>query len=111
MAYDGEIKINTLIDTKNVSSQMLSLQNQIAKTADKIDVLKTRMASMKDSAVPTTEYKSLQNQIDKTTLSLNQLVDAEESLSQRKAGSLSSGKEYKSIDFGCDVEELHNDIE
>ena len=69
MAYDGEIKINTTIDTKNVSAQMLSIDNQIAKTADKIDLLKQKMSAMKDSAAPTSEYKSLQSQIEKAKLS------------------------------------------
>ena len=96
MAYDGEIKINTTIDTKNVSAQMLSIDNQIAKTADKIDLLKQKMSAMKDSAAPTSEYKSLQNQIEKATLSLDELIAKEESLTGRMQN-VGAGKEYQGL--------------
>lgn len=96
MAYDGEIKINTTIDTKNVSAQMLSIDNQIAKTADKIDLLKQKMSAMKDSAAPTSEYKSLQNQIEKAKLSLDGLAAKEESLTGRMQN-VGAGKEYQGL--------------
>ena len=41
--YDGEIRINTKVDMKNASSQMLGLENRISKTADKISMLKDRI--------------------------------------------------------------------
>ena len=96
MGYDGEIKINTTIDTKNVPSKLLAIENQIAKTADKIDLLKQKMSAMKDSAAPTSEYKSLQNQIEKATLSLDELIAKEESLTGRMQN-VGAGKEYQGL--------------
>ena len=44
--YDGSIKIDTKIDTKNVSSQMLRLENQITKASRKASDLTEKMRKM-----------------------------------------------------------------
>ena len=47
--YDGSINIDTKIDTKNVSSQMLRLENQIAKASKKASDLTQKMREMEIS--------------------------------------------------------------
>lgn len=73
--YDGSIRINTKIDTKDASSQLLSLWNQMQKTADKIASLRSKMDSLKDVKIPTEEYKSIQADIAKAEKELEKLLE------------------------------------
>lgn len=63
--YDGSIRINTEIDTRNVSSQMLRLINETKKTTREITDLKEKMDSLAKSNVPTDEYKQMQAELKK----------------------------------------------
>ena len=71
--YDGSININTKIDTKNVSSQMLRLDNQIAKTARKASALTDELRRMEKQKVPTQEFVAVQKQIDEAQSKLEKL--------------------------------------
>lgn len=51
--YDGSIRINTKIDSKEASSQLMTLENRIVKTADNISSLRSKMDSLKDAKIPT----------------------------------------------------------
>lgn len=62
--YDGSININTKIDTKNVSSQMLRLENQIAKASKKASDLTQKMREMEKNKIPTEQYSGLQKTFD-----------------------------------------------
>ena len=57
---DGSILIDTKIDTKDVSSQMLRLENQISKAARKASDLTEKMRKMEKQTIPTEAYKRLQ---------------------------------------------------
>lgn len=72
--YDGSIRINTQIDTKNASSQMMGLVNQIQKTADKVSSLRAKMDALRDVRIPTQEYQSLQKELDAATKELEKMV-------------------------------------
>ncbi len=61
---DGSILIDTKIDTKDVSSQMLRLENQMAKASRKASDLTEKMRQMEKLKIPTEEYKKLQGEID-----------------------------------------------
>ena len=63
--YDGSIRINTEIDTRDVNSQMLRLTNEIKKTTREITDLKEKMDSLAKSNVPTDEYKQMQAELKK----------------------------------------------
>lgn len=78
--YDGSIRINTQIDSKNASAQLMSLQNRIVKTADKIASLRSKMDSLKDVKIPTEEYKEISSQAEKVEKSLNKLIDKQEQM-------------------------------
>lgn len=104
--YDGEIKINTRIDANNASSQILTLENRMAKLASKIDGLKSKMEALGNSKIPTEEYASLQKELDKTNDSLIKLLE-------KQAKFLSTGGEldsqaYKNMEY--DVNNLKDKI-
>lgn len=73
--YDGSIRINTKIDSKNASAQLMSLENRIVKTADKIAALRSKMDSLKDVQIPTQEYKSIETDIAKAETELGKLIE------------------------------------
>lgn len=72
--YDGSIRINTKIDSKEASAQLMTLENRIVKTADKIAALRSKMNSIKDAKIPTEEYKEVSAQIQKAETDLNNLL-------------------------------------
>lgn len=63
--YDGSIRINTKIDSKEASAQLMTLENRIVKTADKIASLRSKMDSLKDVKTPTQQYAALTAELDK----------------------------------------------
>lgn len=78
--YDGSIRINTQINTQNANAQLMSLQNRIVKTADKIASLRSKMDALKDAKVPTKEYQEISAQIEKAVQKLRQLSDKQEQM-------------------------------
>lgn len=73
--YDGEIRINTKIDTEKASSQLLSLQNRINKTAQKIDTLTQKMRQMEAPTIKTDAFKELENSMQEAQSHLQKLRD------------------------------------
>lgn len=76
--YDGSIRINTKITTKEASAQLMTLENRIVKTADKIASLRSKMDALKDSKIPTTEYREVSTQISRAELEFNKLLEKQE---------------------------------
>lgn len=76
--YDGSIRINTKINTKEASAQLMSLENRISKTAKEISSLRSRMDSLKNTKIPTQEYTNLQKEISVTEKKLLSLYDRQE---------------------------------
>lgn len=72
--YDGSIRIKTEITTKQAEVQLSTLQNRIVKTADTIESLRSKMDALKDSKVPTQEYKNLQKELDVAAKELEKMV-------------------------------------
>lgn len=80
--YDGSIRINTEINTKNASSQMIGLANQIQKSADKIASLRSKMDALKDVRIPTQEYKNIESDIAKAEKELQKLIEKQAQMQQ-----------------------------
>lgn len=78
--YDGSIRINTKIDSKEASTQLMTLQNRITKTADKIASLKSKMDALKVAKIPTQEYKEVSDQIAKAEAEFNKLLEKQEQM-------------------------------
>lgn len=80
MQYDGAVYIKTDIDTKSANVQLASLENRMAKTADKIASLRSKMDSLKDAKIPTQEYTEISNQIEKAEQKFNKLLEKQEQM-------------------------------
>lgn len=73
--YDGSIRINTQINTKNAQIQLSTLENRISKTSDKIASLRSKMDALKDAKIPTKEYKEISFLYEKASKKLDNLID------------------------------------
>lgn len=76
--YDGSIRINTQINTKQAKVNLATLENRMVKTADKIASLRSKMDALKDVKIPTQEYTDLQKEIGSTEKKLLSLYDRQE---------------------------------
>ena len=98
--YDGSIRINTQIDTKNASSQMLRLENQISKTAKKAADLTEKMRQMENQKAPTEEFKAVQVQIDDAQKKLDSLNAKMEKFVQ--TGGKTDSRTFKGMRYDAD---------
>lgn len=80
--YDGSIRINTEINSKKASVQLMSLENRIVKAADKIAALRSKMDSLKDVKIPTKEYEEISEQIKKAETEFDKLLEKQEKMQQ-----------------------------
>lgn len=103
--YDGSIKILTKIDTKQANSQLLTLENRMLKTADKITALKNRMESLKNTKIPTTEYEEISAQIDKASAKFDKLLEKQ---MQMQAAGNTNGASWDKLQY--QMEEISNEI-
>ncbi len=78
--YDGSVRINTDIKTKEGELRLLALENRIKKTADKIAGLRSRMDVLKDAKIPTQEYKDISAQIAKANAEFDRLLEKQEQM-------------------------------
>ncbi len=103
--YDGSIKIDTKIDTKNVSSQMLRLQNQISKASRKASDLTQKMREMEKQRIPTEEYKNISDALQRSTYQFDKLLQRQQEMISRGK---TSGQVWDSLDKK--IEEVGADI-
>lgn len=93
--YDGSIKIDTKIDTKNVSSQMLRLENQISKAARKASELTEKMRQMENAKIQTEDYKYISDALHKSTAEFDKLLQRQQEMIARGK---TSGAAWDSLD-------------
>lgn len=103
--YDGSIRINTKIDTKSASAQLMALENRIVKTADRIASLRSKMDSLKNAKIPTQEYKEVSAQIQKAEIEFDKLCEKQR---QMKREGKDSGSAWENIN--AKLEEVGNTI-
>lgn len=104
--YDGSIRINTKIDTKDVPSQLMKLENSMQKAADKVSSLRQKMESLKDVKIPTQEYQEIQRQIEATEKKINDLVAHQEKFIA--TGGKESSSVYQKMQY--DLDELKSSL-
>ncbi len=92
--YDGSIRINTQIDTKNASSQMMGLANQIQKTADRVSSLRSKMDALRDAQIPTQKYKDIETDISRAEKELQKLIEKQ---AQMQAEGKDSGAAWERL--------------
>lgn len=78
--YDTEIRVNTKIDTKQATSQLLSLENRMLKAADKAGHLNQKMREMENVKTPGEEYLNLEKELSAANKELQQLINKQNSL-------------------------------
>lgn len=93
--YDGSIRIDTKIDTKNVSSQMLHLENQITKASRKASDLTEKMRKMENAKIPTEDYKDITDALHRATAEFDKLLQRQEEMVARGK---TSGAVWDSLD-------------
>lgn len=103
---DGSIRIGTEITTKQAEKELKSLEGSIAKTAEKIASLRSKMDALKDTKLPTQEYKEIQNQIESTEKKINDLLAKQEKF--LATGGKTTSSAYKKMEY--DLEELKNSL-
>lgn len=72
--YDGSIRINTDIRTKEAQVQLAALENRMVKTTDKISSMRAKMDALKDAKIPTQEFTDLQKEIAAAEKELEKMV-------------------------------------
>lgn len=105
--YDGSIRINTKIDSKQASAQLMSLENRIVKTADKVESLRSKMDALKNVQIPTQEYQEIQKQIAETEKKLALLAERKEKF--LSTGGKESSSAFKRMEY--DAEQLNRTLE
>lgn len=78
--YDGSVLINTKINTKSAEVQLAQLELRMAKIADKIASLRSKMDALKDAKIPTQEYSEISAQIEKAEQKFNKLLEKQEQM-------------------------------
>lgn len=71
--YDGSIRINTKISTKDAKVQLSALEHAIVKTADEIKTLRSKMDALKDVGIPTKEFTDLEAELKKAVTEYEKL--------------------------------------
>ena len=104
--YDGSIRINTEINTRDVNSQMLRLTNEIKKTAKEISALQEKMESLGKTKIPTAEYAEIQKQISDAESRMNKLIASQDRF--LSLGGKESSSTYKRMQY--DIDELANTV-
>lgn len=105
--YDGSIRINTKIDSKQASAQLMSLENRIVKTANKVESLRSKMDALKNVQIPTQEYQEIQKQIAETEKKLALLAERKEKF--LSTGGKESSSAFKRMEY--DAEQLNRTLE
>ena len=80
--HDGSVRINTEINSKKASAQLMSLENRIVKAADKMAALRSKMDSLKNAKIPTKEYEEISDQIKKAESEFDKLLEKQEKMQQ-----------------------------
>lgn len=104
--YDGSIRINTQISTKQANIQLATLENQMVKTADKVAGLRSKMDSLKNAKIPTDEYKKLEAEAESLEKKLLSIYDKQEKL--LSTGGKKESSAYQKMTF--DAEKLENKL-
>lgn len=103
--YDGEVRILTRIDNKEVNSQMMQLENRMEKTARKAQDLEAEMRKMEQAQVPTEEYKDVSDALHKSNTEFDKLLARQESMIAKgqTSGTTWDSIQRKMEDAGADI--------
>ena len=61
--YDGSIRINTQINTSNLNSQVMRINETLRRLEGEATRLRSRLRELETTQIPTEEYTNLSNQL------------------------------------------------
>lgn len=71
--YDGSIRINTLIETKGLTSQMMKIANSVKSAEAEVSRLRARMQELENTKIPTAQYAGFQKELEQLTRKQSEL--------------------------------------
>ena len=104
--FDGEIRINTKINTADAEKMLMKLEEKMQQSAKQCEKIQAKMKELANQKIPTEEFAQVQAQIEKDTASLNKLIERMDKFTA--LGGKTDSKAFKSMQY--DVEQLRNSI-
>ena len=76
--YDGSIRINTEINTSNLNSQVMRVNETLRRLEGEASRLRDRLRELENTEIPTEEYADLSSQLVEAQNRLEQLVQRQQ---------------------------------
>jgi len=73
--YDGSIRINTEINTSNLSSQMMRVIESIRRLESQAERLRARLQELSTTQIPTQAYKDIESDIARANRELDKMIE------------------------------------
>ncbi len=105
--YDGEILYKVNIDSKDMTSQILSAQNRVEKLGRKMSEISKKMKELENTKIPTEEYKLVEKELTNLYGKLNSVNDRMQKWQELGKGTNSNA--FKSMEL--DAQKLKASIE
>ena len=105
--YDGSIRFNTKIETKEANAQLMALENRMVKTADKIASLRSKMDTLKDIKIPTQEYANLDKELGRLGAEYDKIAERQSKF--LATGGKEDSTRYRSMEYDLDKLEAEQD--
>lgn len=98
--YDGSIRINTEINTSNLNSQVMRVNESLRRLEGEATRLRDRLRELETTEIPTEEYADLSNQLVRAQNRLEQLVQRQQRM---QAEGRNSGAAWERINRQIEV--------
>lgn len=98
--YDGSIRINTEINTSNLNSQVMRVNETLRRLEGEASRLRDRLRELENTEIPTEEYADLSSQLVKAQNRLEQLVQRQQRM---QAEGRNSGAAWERINRQIEV--------
>ncbi len=98
--YDGSIRINTQINTSNLNSQVMRVNETLRRLEGEASRLRDRLRELENTEIPTEEYADLSSQLVEAQNRLGQLVQRQQRM---QAEGRNSGAAWERINRQIEV--------
>lgn len=98
--YDGSIRINTEINTSNLNSQVMRVNETLRRLEGEASRLRDRLRELENTEIPTEEYADLSSQLVEAQNRLEQLVQRQQRM---QAEGRNSGAAWERINRQIEV--------
>lgn len=80
--YDGSVRINTEIETKQAKRELSNLEKYVEKSSKEISCLQSKMNEWSKQRIPTEQYSKLSKQLDETFSKIDKLTADQKAFSK-----------------------------